>query len=419
MDSQNLPSQRQSLHIKPIKFCPACDNTEFENIFDFGKVPLAGYFPLPGNSDEKFLIPMELRSCKTCELVQINPDVNDELLFEDYRYISSIGMQTHFDAFAKWFHQSNLAKLDSSILEIGCNDGPLLEALNRFGYKPIGIDPATNIVRRAVDKGLEVFCNFFNSDFITSKNLERYFDVIISCNSFAHISNIDEIAKGVALALKQRGLFIVEVQSLSKLVENRAYDFVYHEHKYYYSIFSISNLLSRHGLHLIDGMEIDTHGGSMRLVFSKIKGKKSENLEKLIYREESLDLSPSAISHSVNAFMSELGKLKEFLKIASANKELCVGLGASGRANMLINYLLPEALAIDEIYDESKERIGREMALSGIPIRQLDSESDLASPYVIVFAWNFAEILIKKWKNKKSIFILPLPKFSVRSINKS
>jgi len=356
---------------------------------------------------------MELRSCKECQLVQINPDVSDELLFADYRYVSSVGMQTHFDAFANWFEESHLADQGSTILEIGCNDGPLLDSLTKKGYKPIGIDPASNIVRQASQKGLTVICDFFNLESIEEHKLVNNCDVLISCNSFAHISDIDLVAKSVAHALKPTGVFIVEIQSLYDLVESKAFDFVYHEHKYYYSIVSISNLLRRHGLYLVDGMEIATHGGSMRLVFSKRKHDKSENLEKMIEKENSVDLSPPAIEIAINSFMNEIQKLKKFLRSSSEKNQVCVGVGASGRANMLLNYLLPEAKVIEAVYDESPERIRREMALSEIPVKELAEASELAPANVLVLAWNYSEVLINKWPNQKSTFVVPLPEFTV------
>lgn len=413
MRDQSLPKEKQDSRFQEIELCPACNNSEFDRIYDFGTVPLAGYFPLPGKAEERFLIPMELRSCKECQLVQINPNVSDELLFADYRYVSSVGMQTHFDAFANWFEESHLADQGSTILEIGCNDGPLLDSLTKKGYKPIGIDPASNIVRQASQKGLTVICDFFNLESIEEHKLVNNCDVLISCNSFAHISDIDLVAKSVAHALKPNGVFIVEIQSLYDLVESKAFDFVYHEHKYYYSIVSISNLLRRHGLYLVDGMKIATHGGSMRLVFSKRKHDKSENLEKMIEKENSVDLSPPAIEIAINSFMNEIQKLKKFLRSSSEKNQVCVGVGASGRANMLLNYLLPEAKVIEAVYDESPERIRREMALSGIPVKELAEANELAPANVLVLAWNYSEVLINKWPNQKSTFVVPLPEFTV------
>jgi len=393
--------------------CPACGCSDIKLIFDFGKVPLAGYFPERGSSDRKYLIPMQLRICSDCQLVQVNPDVNDEILFEDYRYVSSVGMQKHFDEFAHWFTESRKITKSSRILEIGCNDGPLLKSLTNHGYQPVGIDPARNIVERAKEKGLNVICDYFNLNSVIHNELESSFDVVISCNSFAHISNIDEIAESVAKTLTQDGIFIVEVQSLQDLVETRAYDFVYHEHKYYYSLFSLSALMKRHGMFLIDALHINTHGGSIRYVFSKKELLQTQELTELIHKERSIDLSVHAIADSIQFFMHELNKLKHFLQEAVRRGEICVGIGASGRANMILNYLQLGPEILSEVFDESSERINREMALSGIPISPFSTAPASLADNVVVLAWNFSDILIEKWPIKNSKFILPLPIFTI------
>ncbi len=407
----NLENSNDPYH--EVVACPACGSEGIELIHDFGMVPLAGYFPKNGQADKKFLLPMQLKICGSCKLVQINPDVSDELLFEDYRYVSSVGMQSHFNIFAEWFAASGIADKSARILEIGCNDGPLLKSLQNHGYQPRGIDPAKNIVKNANDKGLDVICGYFNSKSVRENNLENSFDVVISCNSFAHISHINEIAQAVVEALTRDGVFIVEVQALKDLVESRSYDFVYHEHKYYYSIESITRLMEQHGLFLVDAVSIETHGGSIRFVFSRENLGQSKELIRLIQIENSVDLSSSAIATSIDSFMSELFKLRVFLKELASKGEVCVGLGASGRANMLLNYLGLESKTIREVYDESPERIDREMALTGIPVLPLYSARTDQVDYVVVLAWNMSEVLIEKWPTKTNRFIIPLPKLVI------
>lgn len=398
---------------REVSNCPACASAKIELIFDFGQVPLAGYFPKRGKADKRNLLPMQLRICSACQLVQINPDVNDAILFEDYRYVSSVGMQNHFDEFAIWLAQARRLDKSSKILEIGCNDGPLLQALTDQGFHPIGIDPARNIVDLARKKNLDVICDFFNLSSVIRNKMENAFDVIISCNSFAHISGIDHIAASVAKALTQDGLFIVEVQSLQDLVESMAFDFVYHEHKYYYSIHSISELMKRHGMFLIDALHLKTHGGSMRYIFSKKNLGQSLELKNLVVKENLVDLTGPAIANSIQNFMEELAKLKHFLQEAVKKGEVCVGVGASGRANMLLSYLRLPQNTLREVFDESLERVDREMALTGIPISPLSTASASLADYVLILAWNYSDTLIEKWPKKDSKFILPFPRFRV------
>ena len=129
------------LEFKNLISCGACQSENLDLAHDFGSVPLAGYFP-KSEEAQIDLIPMKLLFCHECTLLQISPDISGEYLFKDYRYISSIGMQQHFDELANWFLRIYNPDKSAKILEFGCNDGPLLSALTEKGFSPVGIDPA-------------------------------------------------------------------------------------------------------------------------------------------------------------------------------------------------------------------------------------------------------------------------------------
>jgi len=392
--------------------CASCTNSELNEIYDFGLVPLAGYFPIPGTEDEEFRIPMRLLYCLDCTLVQISPDVSDELLFHDYRYISSVGMQSHFNDFANWFKTQFQYNSSANILEIGCNDGPLLSSLTQLGYKPIGIDPAENIVQLAKIKGLNVINDFFNKETVEKHNLSEKFDVIISCNSFAHVSNILSFAQTISRTLNENGIFIVEVQSLFDMKNSNSIDFIYHEHKYYYSLSSITYLLFKCGLHLIDGFKIPTHGGSYRLVFSKNNATKSNRL-KALEQNEVIDFNfEKLLIESIQTFMNQISNTANFLRKCKLENKKVIAFGASGRANMLLSYLGTQANTIEVVFDESPERIGRIMGFSGIPIEAFNKIDTCDYDYLIVLAWNYTESLIPRLPNKGKI-ICPLPVFRI------
>jgi SAM-dependent methyltransferase len=398
--------------ILEINKCASCVNLELKEIYDFGLVPLAGYFPLAGTESEKFRIKMRLLYCSKCTLVQISPDVSDKLLFHDYRYISSVGMQNHFNDFANWFNSEFQYSTSIKILEIGCNDGPLLASLTKIGYEPIGIDPAKNIVNLAKNKGLKVINDFFNEEAAKKYDLFEKFDVIISCNSFAHVSNVLSFAHTVSKSLKSNGILIIEVQSLFDMISSNSFDFVYHEHKYYYSLSSISNLLTQCGLNLIDAIRIPTHGGSYRLVFSKSCSNKSRRLQTLEQIELSDYSFEKSLVNSIGGFMNQISLTANFLKKCRLEEKKVVAFGASGRANMLLSYLGEDASKIEVIFDESSERIGRNMGFSRIPIEAFNKISDYEYDYLIILAWNYAESLVLRMPNKGKI-LCPLPKFEI------
>ena len=393
------------------KFCASCTGNHLETIWEFGDTPLAGYFPKPSERNGQNMIPMTLIGCSDCGLVQILQDISDSWLFKDYRYISSIGMAQHFLNFGEWFESQSYTDKAIEILEIGCNDGPLLEVLRNSGYNPIGIDPALNIVKIAHTKGLNVINDFFSIDTVNKYSFIKKYDVVISCNSFAHISEIRAIAEAVSLALKNTGHFIVEVQSIAALLESKAIDFIYHEHKYYYSIQTLSNLMKQFGLHLVDGSLIETHGGSYRLVFVKGREKPSLSIEEMIRNESNIDLTFPQITKGISNFIETIKSISDYLNREFNSGKRIIAFGASGRGNILLHNLNISNI-LKYVLDESPERVGRLMALSGIPVEDFSELDEADYDICIILAWNYSEAIQKKWHHKNKLLITPLPQMT-------
>ena len=392
--------------------CGACHSNSLKLVYDFGEVPLAGYFPKPEDALIP-LLPMKLLQCLNCMLHQISPDISDRYLFEDYRYVSSIGMQSHFDGLASWFKQSQNPRIGSRIVEFGCNDGPLLSSLSKLGFNPVGIDPASNIVQIAKTKGLNVIDDSFGLEAVKRYPDLQNADFIFSSNSFAHITDVYEIAEAVSKALAPTGRFIVEVQSLVELLRTNAFDFIYHEHKYYYTIDSISNLLEQFGLSLIDCTALATHGGSYRLVFGKVPSQEvSEDLEKLRNEEVSF-LRKKDIGLAIQKYLGELGKMDDYLDAAYRKGKRIIAFGASGRANMLLGNLPVTRKILKFVIDESPERIGRMMAQNGLPVVGFNDIDPKEYDVVVVLAWNYLREITAKWNNGKSLFVVPLPAYRI------
>jgi SAM-dependent methyltransferase len=377
-------------------------------VFDFGNVPLAGYFPQPGDALLP-RVPMKLLFCETCTLFQITPDISDDYLFRDYRYVSSVGMQSHFNELAEWFAETQKPKKESRIVEFGCNDGPLLVALKEKGFSPIGVDPATNIVRIARNKGLNVIEDFFNVNSVERHSELRDLDFIFSSNSFAHISDIRSTAEAVSKSLTLGGRFIVEVQGVQQMYEKKAFDFIYHEHKYYYSVESLSNLLLQFNLVLVGYEEVEVHGGSLRLVFEKkISGKPSQTVDRES-KDETNQLSPEKMALAINEYIQELKEFDLVIENHAKSGKRVAAFGASGRANMLLGMLTKTRSSIEFVVDESPERIGRVMAQNNVDIINLGEFLDQEIDVIVMLAWNFTEAIVSKLPARNYLIIVPLP----------
>jgi methylation protein EvaC len=404
-----MPSENAvELEFKELTRCGACQSENLVLTHDFGNVPLAGYFPKSEETPIN-LIPMKLLFCADCTLQQISPDISDEYLFKDYRYISSIGMQRHFNDLADWFVEQCNPSKSAKILEFGCNDGPLLTALSERGFSPIGIDPASNIVHRAIEKGLTVINEFFSLNSVNRYVELQELDYIFSSNSFAHISEISSIAEAISTALAPNGKFIVEVQSFVSILETSAFDFIYHEHKYYYTLESISNLLKRFDLHLQDANLIPTHGGSYRLIFGKSEKEQNLKTRDLISRENSFILNFERIRTAITKYEFELKRLDEMIESLHAKGNRIIAFGASGRGNMLLGKLLRSRVLIEKVIDESPERFGRLMAQNQIPIEPLIGFDFNEYTTIVLLAWNYSDAIMQKLENTHLDFLIPLP----------
>ena len=392
--------------------CESCGHTEFDIVYDFGEIPLAGSFPK--EPDAKInTYPLKIIKCKHCGLVQTNTLIPPKTLFKDYRYISSVGMQNHFNEFADWLVRTQKLTPMSNIMEFGCNDGPLLEALKYRGiHNTIGVDPATNIVELGRKKSLDIIDDFFNYNLAKNKEWENKFDLILASNTFAHIEDINSVIKGVHYSLKPKGRFIFEVQYLVDLVDKFQFDFMYHEHLFYYTVTSLIPLLSKYNLKIIDVESVPIHCGSIRVVATKntLESKKERVDGYLEIEKDYQDLSKfsTKISLALNDLGAQLGYIKEMSKTVA-------GYGASGRANVVVSTKNWDTDDLMYIVDESPERYDRFTSNGKIPIFNPEILEVHPPDYILILAWNFADMIIEKTKHLGIPYIIPFPE--VKFIN--
>ena len=387
--------------------CAGCGGRQFDSILGLGIVPLAGYFPTKRELSKQSRYPLNLVVCKYCKLVQTDSVIDPALLFEDYRYLSSVGLSGHFKNVADLINDKYQIK-DKKILEIGCNDGVLLEPLKRLGADVEGVDPAKNIVKVARDKGLKVYNDYFNDKTFGGDKFKSKYDIVISNNTFAHIIDIQSVIKGINKVLKSEGIFIFEVHYLKSLIDGKQWDNVYHEHIFYYSITALQKMFQRHNMTLIDFEEIPIHAGSIRVtVRNRLEFLPNKILDRITDESKNIcDLN----------YLNQYGKDVE-KHISDFNNQISIlsrenaiaGYGASGRANMFCNLTNLNSNIVRFIVDESPERCGRYIANTDIPIVDIETLENSNVNLIIIFAWNYSKMIIEKTQFRKFKYLVAFP----------
>jgi len=405
------------------RVCRICGSNNLTVFLDYGNVPLAGGFLTKEQLEEEKLYPLDIAVCLECSLVQIINVVSPEVLFTDYRYLSSVTqtLSQHFREYAEVLRRDVLPKDSSFVVEIGCNDGVLLKPLQEMGVKALGIDPASNVVEVARQRGLEIINDYFTV--VVAERIAVEFgkaDVITASNVFAHIDDLDAIMRGVDLLLAPYGTFVVEVHYIVDLIESLQFDTVYHEHLCYYSLHALSTLYHRYGFEIVDVEHLPMHGGAVR-VFSQrshaSQGRKSETLEQMMEYERCLGINTSEFYIRFGQQVSQYrDRLLSLLLERKKEGRTLSGYGAAGRATTLLNFCKIDNSMMEYIVDASPFRFGRYVPGVRIPIVPPSTLTERPTDDCLITAWNYRSEIIDKertYLERGGKFIVPLPQIEI------
>ena len=259
--------------------CRACDSTNLTPWLALPSSPVANaLFSEP----DFYRHPLELNSCLECGHLQLAGAPDPDTVFETYRYKSGVSasFRKHFDNYAADILQKYGFGKSSSVLEIGSNDGYLLEQFKKKGCAVIGVEPSQFMMKEHHDKGVPVVIGFFTSEMVNKFYWNNHFDYVCANNVLAHIPDMLDVVKGIASSLRLGGKLIVECGDQEGIINGKFLDNVYHEHIDYYSSYSFAKLLQRVGLRVLRVESVNTHGLSFRLVAEKVHAVVSVTLAK-------------------------------------------------------------------------------------------------------------------------------------------
>jgi methylation protein EvaC len=381
--------------------CLVCEN-EYQPFVDFGNMPIANAFSTKEEQINEYTFHMKVGFCENCNMVQLVDQPERERMFhENYAFFSSTSsyMKEHFRQFAN--SVSELQDLDESsfVVEIGSNDGIMLQNFAIDKIPCLGIEPSKNVAKAARDKGIEVITEFFDQPL--AENIITTYqkaDAILSANVMCHIPYMHSIYDGVKELLKDDGVFIFEDPYLGEVIEKTSFDQIYDEHVFLFSALSVSHLADMHDLELI-GVEYQiTHGGSMRYTIAHKGAKRiSESVSNLIAKEKKMGLdSPEAYSN----FANDVDRIKDDLiallrKLKDEDKKV-VAYGATSKSTTVTNYFEITPDLVECIYDTTPIKQNKFSPGMCIPVLPYDQFRDSNPDYVLLFAWNHAVEIMKK-----------------------
>ena len=384
--------------------CLICES-EYQPFVDFGDMPIANAFATKKELEDEYTFPMRVGFCESCNMVQLVEQPDREKMFhENYAFFSSTSnyMKEHFKRFADSVSELQVLDENSFVVEIGSNDGIMLQNFLAGGISCLGVEPSENVAKIAMQKGIEVVLEFFDRPLAEkiSKTYQKA-DAILSANVMCHIPYMHSIYDGVRALLKESGVFIFEDPYLGEVIEKTSFDQIYDEHVFLFSVLSINKLANMHDLELINVEPQITHGGSMRYTIAH-KGVKtvSKNVATLIEQEVELGLdnkqSYLGFTDSVNKIRDDLIEL--LTKLKKEGKKV-VAYGATSKSTTVTNYFGISPKLIECIYDTTPIKQNKLSPGAHIPVLPYDQFRKSNPDYVLLFAWNHATEIMKKEKD--------------------
>jgi len=390
----------KKLLLEGYKFnCRVCANQDMKRVLSLGLMPLANNLN-PNTKTESTKYPLEVNLCNKCYNCQLSYVVDPKKMFKNYLYLSSTSsiFVDHFKKAADKYIKKFKLKSNSCIIDIGSNDGIALKPFLDKGFNNIiGVEPAKNIAILAKKKGIKTINSFFNNQILNK--IKHKSDLIMASNVFAHTDQIDEITQTVKKILKDKGLFIVEIQYLLNTLKDYTFDNIYHEHVNYWCLHSLKSYFEKFDLQVIDAEKIDTHGGSLRIYISKKnKFKISKNVRKILDNELKSGIKDGKIFDNFREIVENKKRtvIKNFKKIKKKYKNI-YGYGAPAKATTLINYFKISDY-IDFVFEDNELKHNKYIPNTKIKIISKKNFSKNIK-CLVVFAWNFFDNI--RDKNKK------------------
>jgi SAM-dependent methyltransferase len=382
------------------RFCGAPVEAVFA---DLGMSPLANSYLPPErvNSMEPFY-PLRALVCGKCFLVQLEEFETPERIFSDYAYFSSYSSSwlEHSRRYSEQMIERLALDEHSHVVEIASNDGYLLQFFHERQIPVLGIEPAANVAKVALQKGIPTLVEFFGQETARSLAVDSAADLLLGNNVLAHVPDLNDFVAGMKIVLKPGGVITMEFPHLMRLIEDNQWDTIYHEHFSYFSFLTVSAVFEAHGLRLFDVEELPTHGGSLRIYAAHAQdAEKPESAAARELREREraagFDRLETYLGYGRRVEQDKRQILSFLIDLKEQGLRI-VAYGAPAKGNTLLNYCGIRREFIDYTCDLNPHKQGHFLPGSHIPIRSPEEIREDKPDVVLILPWNLKDEIVEQ-----------------------
>ncbi len=404
--------------------CRFCRKPLSRTFVDLGMSPLCQTHLEPKDLDkgEEFF-PLHVFLCENCLLVQLRDYVGPEKIFSEYAYFSSFAatMLKHASDYVDMMVPRLGLGPQSKVIEIASNDGYLLQYFVKKAIPVLGIEPAGNVAKSAIEKGVPSVVKFFGVE--TAKALVKEgvtADLLLGNNVLPHVPDLHDFVGGLEILLKKGGTITIEFQHLMTMMAGMQFDTIYQEHFSYLSFTLVNKLFAHYHLAIVDVQEIGTHGGSLRIFAQHAEGAKpGPAVAAMLAKEDAAGMNTLEFYSRWEEKVKETKrKILDFLIDAKRAGKKIAGYGAAGKTNTLLNYCGIRKDFIDYTVDKNPYKQGNFLPGTHIPILSPDKIKETKPDYLFVGVWNIQKEIIeqtayiREWGGK---WIIPIPEPTIIS----
>ena len=407
-----------------IEKCRLCSSNRLSEVMDLGVLSSCGDFP----SEKYAILPkgqLRLVICELCLLVQLDRNFNlNQLFHKGYGYETGLNtsMKMHVEKLALEAYEFLKFPKEFSVLDIGSNDGTLLNFLNY--YKPVasvGVDPTIKYFKNKYHTNITTFDLFFDrsTQQTISSKLRNKYDLIFTVAMFYDLIDPNEFVECVKEILCSNGIWIVEVSYLYSMLDSNSIDTICHEHIEYYSLNSLNYLLKSHGLKVVEYSINDSNGGSVRLYISHTDSDRSESqsfkfaMNQELVNSEEIKILFTEMRKTVDNYAEQTSRY-----LTSIIGRRIIGLGASTKGNTFLQLYPKIANQLSGIAEINQNKLGCYTPGTNIEIfseKEILSESE--NVIFLVLPWHFKSYILGNFKQLmdtgKVKIVFALPKFEI------